>query len=106
MGKVDKLYFFYYNVVKMTSEVFKMSKEIKRVGIRLNQKVYDKLQEIADNYGMTVNSLMAYVLGQWVDTTYGLKDKVTKRMLDVMSKMIVQEQENSFNVETIRQYKG
>ena len=40
----------------------------KRVGIVLNTSVYDKLKLVAGRYGMTVNSLMAYILGQWSDS--------------------------------------
>lgn len=41
--------------------------EKKRVGIVINASIYERLQFIADRYGMTVNSLMAYILGQWAD---------------------------------------
>lgn len=52
----------------------------KRVGIMLNASIYDKLQFIAGRYGMTVNSLMAYVLGQWADS-FDLKEKMTNEVL-------------------------
>lgn len=40
----------------------------KRVGIVINSSVYDKLKLVASRYGMTINSLMAYILGQWSDS--------------------------------------
>jgi hypothetical protein len=52
----------------------------KRVGIMLNASIYAKLQFIADGYGMTVNSLMAYVLGQWTDS-FNLKEKITDKVI-------------------------
>ena len=48
----------------------------KRVGIVLSASIYDKLKLVAKRYGMTVNSLMAYILGQWADS-FGLKEKMT-----------------------------
>lgn len=52
----------------------------KRVGIVINASVYGKLQLIADRYGMTVNSLMAYVLGQWADS-FDVKEKLTDKVI-------------------------
>jgi len=52
----------------------------KRVGIMLNASIYDKLRFIAGRYGMTVNSLMAYVLGQWADS-FDLKERMTDEVM-------------------------
>lgn len=57
----------------------------KAVGIRLNENVYDKLQTIADRYGMTVNSLMAYILGQWADSNFDMKDKLADKVIEQMA---------------------
>lgn len=46
----------------------------------LNASIYDKLQFIAGRYGMTVNSLMAYVLGQWADS-FDLKERMTNEVI-------------------------
>ena len=53
----------------------------KRVGIMLNALIYDKLQLVAGRYGMTVNSLMAYILGQWSDS-FDSKEKMTDKGSD------------------------
>ena len=52
----------------------------KRVGIILNASIYDKLQFVAGRYGMTVNSLMAYILGQWADS-FDVKEKMTDKVI-------------------------
>jgi predicted transcriptional regulator len=55
-----------------------------RVGIQLNVEVDKKLQEFAEKYGMSKNSLITYILGQWVDANYELKDKITGRLLEMV----------------------
>lgn len=52
----------------------------KKVGIVLNASIYDKLQFVARRYGMTVNSLMAYVLGQWADS-FDVKEKMADKVI-------------------------
>lgn len=42
----------------------------KRVSVTLSQENFNKLEECAERYGITVNSFMAFVLGQWVDFNY------------------------------------
>ncbi len=52
----------------------------KRVGIVFNSSIYDKLHFVAKRYGMTVNSLMAYILGQWADS-FDLKERMTNEVV-------------------------
>ena len=61
--------------IKITNGDDKMTNK-KRVGIMLNALIYDKLRFVASSYGMTVNSLMAYILGQWSDSLDS-KEKMT-----------------------------
>lgn len=55
-----------------------------RVGIQLNVEVDRKLQEFADNYGMSKNALITFILGQWIDTNYELKDKITGKLMELV----------------------
>lgn len=59
----------------------------KRVGIVLNVSVYEKLQDVAGRYGMTVNSLMAYILGQWADNFIS-KEVMTERAIQEVKDML------------------
>lgn len=43
-----------------------MSKR-KRIAVTLSESNFLKLEETAERYGITTNSFMAFVLGQWVD---------------------------------------
>lgn len=61
----------------------------KRVGIILNASIYEKIQFVAGRYGMTVNSLMAYILGQWADGFYA-KEKVSDEILAESKKILSQ----------------
>lgn len=70
-------------VDKMTNK--KIDK--KRVGVVLNASVYEKLQFVASRYGMTVNSLMAYILGKWTDRFYS-KEKIADEVLAESKKIL------------------
>ena len=61
----------------------------KRVGIVINASVYEKIQFVAGRYGMTVNSLMAYILGQWADGFYA-KEKISDEILAESKKILSQ----------------
>lgn len=61
----------------------------KRVGIILNSSIYDKLKLVANKYGMTVNSLMAYILGQWADS-FGIKEKVTDKFIQETKQLLAE----------------
>lgn len=61
----------------------------KRVGIILNASIYEKIQFVAGRYGMTVNSLMAYILGQWADGFYA-KEKISDEILAESKKILSQ----------------
>lgn len=68
----------------------------KRVGIMLNASIYEKLQFIAGRYGMTVNSLMAYILGQWADNFYA-KEKIADEVLSESKKILAEIVERELN---------
>ena len=61
----------------------------KRVGIIISSSIYDKLQFVSSRYGMTVNSLMAYVLGQWADAFYA-KEKMADEVLAESKRILAQ----------------
>lgn len=61
----------------------------KRVGIVLNSSIYEKLQLVAGRYGMTVNSLMAYILGQWADN-FDVREKMTERVMKEVKQLMAQ----------------
>ena len=58
----------------------------KRMQIRISQKNYDRLEEMADRYGISPNSMVTFVVGQWLDSVYGLKEKMTTEMLQSLMK--------------------
>lgn len=68
----------------------------KRVGIILNSLIYDKLKFVASKYGMTVNSLMAYVLGQWADSFYA-KEKMTDKVIQETKQVLLEIAKNEVN---------
>lgn len=57
---------------------------VQRVQIRLSETNAKRLEELANRYGMSMNSLIAFVLGQWLDNTYDLKDSVRDKLYQVL----------------------
>jgi hypothetical protein len=55
--------------------------ERKRVQVTLSKENFEKLEKTAERYGITVNSFMAFVLGQWIDENYETQ-KVMSDMVD------------------------
>ena len=55
---------------------------MKRINVRVSDDLYNKLNEIANRYGTTVNSMIATVLGQWTDTQYDLKEQIINAMVN------------------------
>lgn len=66
-----------------------MEKKIKRVGLRINEDIYKKYEELAQSYGMTVNSLMVFVLGQWISGAYDMQDKLIETMTKQLTELAV-----------------
>lgn len=60
-----------------------------RIQIRLMGQNYEKLLEIADRYGMSVNSLTSFIVGQWLDqheNNTNLRDKMNDQLIDTTVK--------------------
>lgn len=60
-----------------------------RIQIRLMGQNYEKLLEIADRYGMSVNSLTSFIVGQWLDqheNNASLRDKMNDQLIDTTVK--------------------
>jgi predicted DNA-binding protein len=60
-------------------------KNIKRIGLRMPEKNAERLEDLAERYGMTVNSLVGYIVGQWLDNNYDLKDIVREKQMEIMN---------------------
>jgi len=60
-----------------------------RIQIRLMGQNYEKLLEIADRYGMSINSLTSFVIGQWLDqheNQASLREKMNDQLIDTTVK--------------------
>jgi len=57
----------------------------KKCQITINVNIYDRYLNMANSYGMTVNALMVYVLGQFLENTESVKSKLTDDMLKVLT---------------------
>ena len=53
--------------------------------IRLSKTNMQRLQDMAGRYGMSANSLVSYILGQWLDNNYDLKDKMREQMFSIFA---------------------
>lgn len=53
----------------------------KRITFRVSDVNVAKLEELADRYGMSVNSLVGFIVGQWLDSHYDMKDRVLEKLV-------------------------
>lgn len=58
----------------------KMKSSKKRLNITISQEVYDKVEESALRYGITANSFISFIIGQWVDTNADLTNKISEKV--------------------------
>lgn len=59
--------------------------ERKRITVTLSATNFEKLEESAERYGITTNSFMAFVLGQWVDENYEKERLLSQKVDEVFS---------------------
>lgn len=59
------------------------SKQMKRVTFRVSSDTYEKMEQICERYGISINALCSYVMGRWVEENYDLRDRVLDRFTKV-----------------------
>ena len=47
--------------------------EMKRIGLRVNVALYDRVSKLADRYGLSMSNLCAFIIGQYMDTNEVVK---------------------------------
>ena len=47
----------------------------KQIKLRLSARNQERLEEMSERYGMSLNSLVAYILGSWLDSNYDMKER-------------------------------
>jgi predicted DNA-binding protein len=52
----------------------------KRLTVRMSESTYKKLEVMSERYGMPVNSIISFIVGQWLDNHYDLKEKVAETL--------------------------
>lgn len=71
--------------------------EYKRINLRIGAGVKAELDEMAQEYGCSLNSLIAYILGSHVNTTRkvlkGLPERLQAALVDVAKTGIQPDQE-------------
>lgn len=74
---------------------------MKKVQIRLTEENDQKLREMAERYGMSINSVASFIIGKWLDENYDLKDRILQGFADsqkeVMQRVAKQVVEQLFN---------
>nr|WP_010891063.1 hypothetical protein [Geobacillus stearothermophilus]BAA06242.1 ORF1 [Geobacillus stearothermophilus]BAA06246.1 hypothetical protein [Geobacillus stearothermophilus]BAA06268.1 unnamed protein product [Geobacillus stearothermophilus]prf//2102242A ORF 1 in cryptic plasmid pSTK1 [Geobacillus stearothermophilus] len=71
---------------------------MKKIQIRLTEENDKKLREIAERYGMSINSVASFIIGKWLDENYDLKDRILeglaasqKEVMERVAKQVVEE---------------
>ena len=71
------------------------SKITKKCQITINVNIYDRYLSMANSYGMTVNALMVYVLGQFIENTENVKNRITDDMITTFTEVMKKVGENN-----------
>lgn len=62
-----------------------------KVIIRLNGQVKEEFKKIADEHGLTVSAMGAYVLGQFVRTQKRIVDPIGEAFMEGLAKKVAEE---------------
>ena len=52
----------------------------KRIQLTLSEESFIKCEELANRYGITPNSFMAFVIGQWLDHNYEINKILAQKV--------------------------
>jgi len=53
-------------------------KKTRQLSIRVSERIDDKLNDFSNRYGMSKSSLIAFILGQWVDAKINEENRISK----------------------------
>lgn len=59
----------------------------KRIQLTLSEESFVKCEELANRYGITPNSFMAFVIGQWLDHNYETNTLLAKKVDEAIPDM-------------------
>lgn len=76
-----------------------MSKEIKRVGLRMPVELYKKLEVIGQNYGIPVANLINFIVAMWIENQLNTRDK----MIEVVREEVKRYMEKGDNIDLLRE---
>lgn len=66
----------------------------RRFPLRINEENAKKLDEMAERYGMSVNALVSFIVGQWLDSNYDLRDYAREKMIPAIAEKMEPNLEN------------
>lgn len=56
----------------------------KRIHITISQEYFDKVEQISLRYGITTNSFISFIVGQWVDNNYDVNEKMSQKVDEML----------------------
>lgn len=59
-------------------------KDMKRVTFRVSPGTLEKLEDIVQRYGISINALCSYVIGRWVEENSNLQEKMMEKLAGTM----------------------
>ncbi|QYR21137.1 hypothetical protein KZ483_26090 [Paenibacillus sp. sptzw28] len=68
-----------------------MTNDIQRIQVRFNKQTFDRLQSLSDRYGIPVNSVVSFIVGQWLDqndSNMQMREKINNQLLDSTAKQL------------------
>jgi hypothetical protein len=59
--------------------------ERKRISVAISSDNYAKLEDLSERYGITSNSVMAFIIGDWLDKNYNQQILMSEMVNKVLS---------------------
>lgn len=72
----------------MGNEAVQEKSKRRRVPVRFSEVTAEKLDDMSDRYGMSVSALVNFIVGQWLDNNYDMKDYTREKMIPAMMESV------------------
>lgn len=78
----------------MENETIQEKNKRRRVPVRFSEITAQKLDDMSDRYGMSVSALVNFIVGQWLDNNYDMKDYTREKMIPAMMENVEPQMES------------
>lgn len=87
---------FYLGGFLMENEAIQEKNKRRRVPVRFSEVTAQKLDDMSERYGMSVSALVNFIVGQWLDNNYDMKDYAREKMIPEIMKNVEPQMESMY----------